>query len=78
MHKVDLSPKNQYNLGEQSASGENSSVPPLVPIVVSWIIGLVVAHHWLVPLGIQPLSSSYSAPCPWLRWPCGGTIAPSV
>ncbi|MGD8794473.1 MAG: DNA internalization-related competence protein ComEC/Rec2 [Anaerolineae bacterium] len=31
-------------------------MPPLVPIVVSWIIGLVVAHHWLLPLGIPPLS----------------------
>jgi competence protein ComEC len=31
-------------------------MPPLVPIAVSWLIGLVVAHHWLVPLGIPPLS----------------------
>jgi competence protein ComEC len=31
-------------------------MPPLVPIAISWIIGLVVAHHWLVPLGVQPLS----------------------
>jgi competence protein ComEC len=31
-------------------------MPPLVLITVSWIIGLVVAHHWLVPLGVQPLS----------------------
>ena len=31
-------------------------MPPLVPIVISWIIGLVVAHHWLAPLGINPLS----------------------
>ncbi|MGC9335663.1 MAG: DUF4131 domain-containing protein, partial [Anaerolineae bacterium] len=30
-------------------------MPPLVFITVSWIIGLVVAHHWLVPLGVQPL-----------------------
>ena len=31
-------------------------MPPLVPFVVAWLGGLVVARHWLVPLGVPPLS----------------------
>lgn len=29
-------------------------MPPLVPFVVAWLGGLVIAHHWLVPLGVPP------------------------
>jgi competence protein ComEC len=30
-------------------------MPPLVPIVLAWLGGLLVAHHWLVPLGVSPV-----------------------
>jgi competence protein ComEC len=30
-------------------------MPPLVPFVVAWLAGLLVAHHWLVPLGVSPV-----------------------
>jgi len=30
-------------------------MPPLVFVAVAWIAGLVVARHWLVPLGVSPL-----------------------
>ena len=30
-------------------------MPSLVPIVVAWLGGLVLAHHWLVPLGVPPV-----------------------
>ncbi len=29
-------------------------MPPLVLIVLAWMGGLVLAHHWLAPLGIEP------------------------
>ena len=31
-------------------------MPPLVLVVVAWVAGLLAAHHWFVPLGIEPLS----------------------
>jgi competence protein ComEC len=31
-------------------------MPPLLMIAIAWLIGLVAAHHWLVPLGVQPAS----------------------
>jgi competence protein ComEC len=31
-------------------------MPPLVLVAIAWVAGLIVAHHWLVPLGIAPLS----------------------
>jgi len=30
-------------------------VPPLVLVAVAWGLGLVAAHHWLVPAGLSPL-----------------------
>lgn len=30
-------------------------MPPLVPFIVAWLGGLVIAHHWLVPLGVSPV-----------------------
>ena len=30
-------------------------MPPLVVIAAAWIAGLIVAHHWLVPAGVEPL-----------------------
>jgi competence protein ComEC len=30
-------------------------MPPLVPFVIAWLGGLIVAHHWLVPLGVPPV-----------------------
>ena len=31
-------------------------MPPLVLVVTAWIAGLLLAHHWLAPLGVGPLS----------------------
>ena len=31
-------------------------MPPLVPIAIAWLLGLIAAHHWLVPAGIAPAS----------------------
>ncbi len=31
-------------------------MPPLVWVVAAWIAGLIAAHHYLVPLGVAPLS----------------------
>ncbi len=31
-------------------------MPPLVWCALAWAVGLVAAHHWLVPLGIRPAS----------------------
>lgn len=31
-------------------------MPPLVLVAAAWLAGLVSAHHWLVPLGVDPLS----------------------
>jgi competence protein ComEC len=31
-------------------------MPPLVLVTVAWVAGLIAAHHWLVPLGVAPLS----------------------
>ena len=31
-------------------------MPPLVLVAVAWVAGLLAAHHWFVPLGIEPLS----------------------
>ena len=30
-------------------------MPPLVLIAIAWVAGLIVAHHWLLPLGVEPL-----------------------
>ncbi|MEJ2212137.1 MAG: ComEC/Rec2 family competence protein [Anaerolineae bacterium] len=30
-------------------------MPPVVPIVVAWLGGLVIAHHGLLPLGVSPV-----------------------
>lgn len=30
-------------------------MPPLVFVAVAWLAGLVVAHHWLTPVGVDPL-----------------------
>jgi competence protein ComEC len=29
-------------------------LPPLVYVAAAWVGGLVVAHHWLAPLGVEP------------------------
>jgi competence protein ComEC len=29
-------------------------VPPLVYVAAAWVGGLLVAHHWLAPLGVEP------------------------
>jgi len=39
-------------------------MPPLVPISACWILGLVVAHHWLVPLGVRPAPIAFLACIP--------------
>ncbi len=39
-------------------------MPPLVPFVVAWIGGLVIAHHWLVPLGVPPAALALLAIVP--------------
>jgi competence protein ComEC len=39
-------------------------MPPLVPISACWILGLVVAHHWLVPLGVKPAPIAFLASIP--------------
>ena len=31
-------------------------MPPLVLVAVAWVVGLLAAHHWFVPLGMEPLS----------------------
>ena len=31
-------------------------MPPLVLVITAWIMGLILAHHWLAPLGVEPLS----------------------
>ncbi len=31
-------------------------MPPLVLVTAAWLAGLIAAHHWMVPAGIQPLS----------------------
>ncbi len=31
-------------------------MPPLVLVAIAWVAGLVAAHHWFVPLGVEPLS----------------------
>lgn len=31
-------------------------MPPLVWVAIAWVGGLIAAHHWLVPLGVEPLS----------------------
>jgi len=31
-------------------------MPPLVLVTAAWVAGLIAAHHWLVPRGIEPLS----------------------
>jgi competence protein ComEC len=31
-------------------------MPPLAFLAISWIAGLVIAHHWLAPLGLGPAS----------------------
>jgi competence protein ComEC len=46
-------------------------MPPLVLAAVAWIAGLVVAHHWLVPAGVQPASLVLLSAIPlgaWLLW----------
>ncbi|MGD8398484.1 MAG: ComEC/Rec2 family competence protein, partial [Anaerolineae bacterium] len=30
-------------------------MPPLVLVAVAWVGGLIIAHHWLVPLCVDPL-----------------------
>lgn len=29
-------------------------LPPLLYVAAAWVVGLLVAHHWLVPLGVEP------------------------
>jgi competence protein ComEC len=31
-------------------------MPPLVWVAAAWVAGLVIAHHWLVPAGVEPPS----------------------
>ncbi|MBN1136288.1 MAG: DNA internalization-related competence protein ComEC/Rec2 [Anaerolineae bacterium] len=31
-------------------------MPPLLPVSLAWVGGLVIAHYWLVPLGVDPRS----------------------
>lgn len=31
-------------------------MPPLVFVAIAWVAGLVAAHHWLVPVGVEPAS----------------------
>ena len=31
-------------------------MPALVLVAAAWVAGLLAAHHWFVPLGIEPLS----------------------
>jgi competence protein ComEC len=31
-------------------------MPPLVLIAAAWVAGLLIAHHWLVPLEVEPLA----------------------
>ena len=31
-------------------------MPPLVLVAAAWVAGLLAAHHWFVPLGMEPLS----------------------
>ncbi len=40
----------------EDARPKGSVMPPLVLVVTAWIAGLVLAHHWLAPLGVEPLS----------------------
>jgi competence protein ComEC len=37
------------------ARPKGSVMPPLVLVVTAWIAGLLLAHHWLAPLGVEPL-----------------------
>ena len=29
-------------------------LPPLLYVAAAWVVGLLVAHHWLAPLGVEP------------------------
>jgi competence protein ComEC len=40
----------------QEARLKGSRMPPLVLVATAWIGGLILAHHWLAPLGLEPLS----------------------
>lgn len=40
----------------EEARPKGSLMPPLVLVATAWIVGLIVAHHWLAPLGVEPLS----------------------
>jgi len=35
---------------------KRGSLPPLVYIAVAWLAGLILAHYWLAPAGVLPLS----------------------
>jgi competence protein ComEC len=40
----------------EEARPKGSLMPPLVLVATAWILGLIVAHHWLAPLEVEPLS----------------------
>ena len=44
-------------------------MPPLVPFIVAWLAGLVIAHHWLVPLGVSPVPLALTAIVPLVAIP---------
>ena len=47
-------------------------MPPLVLVAASWVAGLIAAHHWFVPLGVEPLSLAVLSLIPVsaiLLWP---------
>jgi competence protein ComEC len=47
-------------------------MPPLVLVAIAWVAGLLAAHHWFVPLGVEPLSLVLLSPIPLaalLLWP---------
>jgi competence protein ComEC len=31
-------------------------MPPLILVAIAWVAGLIAAHHWLVPVGVEPAS----------------------
>jgi competence protein ComEC len=39
-------------------------MPPLVFVAVAWTAGLVIAHHWLDPAGVEPMALALLLPLP--------------
>lgn len=51
-------------MGQRLAQNESDAMPALVLIAVSWLTGLILAHHWLVPAGAHPLALAILAALP--------------